>query len=392
MQIAVVTSLYPTPARPFEGIFAARRWEGMLARGHAVRVVHPLPFAPLPLGKYRDLARAPRAEVRSGVPVARPRHLHIPGRPRGNAARFAAKALAELDAGPRPDVVVCDYAWPASALAPLLAARGSAAPPCVVNGRGSDVLQVAGEAGLGDALAQNLRASAGWCAVSQDLVDAMDRLAGRAEGVLVPNGVDTDLFRPGDCREARRGLGLPPDGRVVLVVGHLIPRKDPLLALEAFAAGAPPDARLVFVGRGPLAEELTTRAASLGVADRVVMAGERPPAELCAWYRAADLLLLTSRREGRPNVVLEALASGTPVLATAAGGTGELLDDPRWITADRDPEALGGLLLALLADPPAREALRARVMPLSWTQSLATLEEVLAAAVARGRSKGGRRP
>ncbi|MEZ6013713.1 MAG: glycosyltransferase [Planctomycetota bacterium] len=387
MDIAVVTSLYPTPARPFEGIFAARRWEGMLARGHRVSVVHPLPFAPLPLGKYREIARAPRRETRGGIEIVRPRHLHLPGRPRGNADRFARRALWVLDARPRPDVVVCDYAWPASALAPLLAARGAGAPPCVVNGRGSDVLQVAGEAGLGASLAANLSAANGLCAVSQDLLSVMTGLVPRDDvpSVLVPNGVDTELFRPGDRGAARRELGLQVDCPWVIVVGHLIPRKDPLLALEVFHRGAPDGARLAFVGRGPLAEALASRADALGLSGRVHFAGERPPEELGRWYRAADALLLTSAREGRPNVVLEALATGTPVLATAAGGTGEVLSDPRWLAEGRDPALLGAMLAALLAAPPSRSELCALVEPLSWGHSLATLETLLEEVARRGR-------
>lgn len=396
MKIAVVTSLYPTPARPFEGLFAARRWEGMQSRGHDVRVVQPLPFAPLPIGKYRAIASAPRREVRAGLVVVRPRHWHVPGRPRGNAQRFARRALAALDAGERPDVVVCDYAWPASALAPLLrCARVEASRvrvPCVVNGRGSDVLQVAGEAGLGDRLAEHLRASDGWCAVSQDLVDTLDRLAGDGRrGRLVPNGVDMELFAPGERAAARRALDLPATGRIVLVVGHLIERKDPLLALEAFRLGAQADAQLVFVGRGPLAEALVARAGELGLGARVVLAGERPPEQLRDWYRAADVLLLTSRREGRPNVVLEALASGTPVVATAAGGTGELLRDPRWLAPGRAPEAIGALLAAVLAAPPSAAELRRVVEPLSWTASLDALEHFLSEVVTSVRSQAGAR-
>lgn len=396
MQITVVTSLYPTAARPFEGIFAARRWEGMLARGHAVRIVHPLPFAPVPMGRYRDIARTAREEVRGGIQIVHPRHLHVPGRPRGNATRFARRALARIERGPRPDIVVCDYAWPAAALAPLLASGGVARIPCVVNGRGSDVLQVAGEAGLGADLAACLWAADGWCAVSQDLVDTMDRLAGRTGeqngGRLIANGVDTELFVPGDRAAARARLGQPTEGPLVLVVGHLIPRKDPLLALDAFLRGAPPDARLVFLGRGPLASELEARVAVAGAGARVTLAGERPPEELRDWYQSADLLLLTSRREGRPNVVLEALASGLPVLATAAGGTGELLDDPRWLAADRDPAGLAQKLALLLESPPTAADLRQRVLPLSWSQSLTTLEEWLTAIISKRRLEaGGRR-
>ncbi len=373
MRITVLTSLYPFPARPFEGIFAARRWEAMAQRGHEISVLIPTPWAPLPIGPYRDIAGAPRHETRSGIPVHRPRYLHIPKQAMPNAKRFAKLALKHLD--PATDVVVCDYAWPASMIAPALKRAGV---PCVVNGRGSDVLQVMGETNLGAQLAANLKAAGNWCAVSQDLVDSMDDLAGaEGRGVLVPNGVDSEHFAPGDRCEARKKLDLPTAGPLVLVVGHLIQRKDPLLGLNAFAQGAPANARLCFVGRGPLADSLKAEIERLGLQDRVQLAGERPPAELLHWYRAADLVMLTSTREGRPNVVLEALSCGTPVLATKAGGTGELLPDARFLSESRDPIKLGSMLAELLNNPPASVELRAIAEPLSWENSIQTLEACL---------------
>ena len=385
MRIAVLTSLYPSPELPFEGIFAARRWQGMAARGHTISICIPLPWAPLPIGRYRNIARAPKNEIHGGIPVHRPRYLHLPGRARGNAQRFARVGLAKLPGD--VDCVVCDYAWPASSAATALRAKGIA---CVVNGRGSDVLQVAGEAGLGPELAANLRAAGHWCAVSQDLVDAMDRLAERpGQGLLVPNGVDHHHFTPGERAAARGQLGIEPGGPMVLVVGHLIERKDPILSLESFAQGAPPEARLYFVGRGPLESAVRERAQALGIEDRVTLAGERPPEELLHWYRAADLLLLTSSREGRPNVVLEALACGTPVLATQAGGTGELLPDPSMLSESRDAKLLGDMLRDLLLSPPNPDSLRSMALPLSWEASLQTLEACIEQARSEGASQHG---
>ena len=99
------------------------------------------------------------------------------------------------------------------------------------------------------------------------------------------------------------------------------------------------------------------------------------------WYRAANLLLLTSRREGRPNVVLEALSAGCPVLATSAGGTGELISDPRMLASTRDPEQLGKMLRELLDTPPDSISLRSTVGHLSWAASIDALEGVLEAVV-----------
>jgi glycosyltransferase involved in cell wall biosynthesis len=391
VRIEVLTSLYPDATHPHQGLFAERRWTGMLVRGHEVRVVQPLPRAAswLPLARWRELARVSCRERRSGIEVVRPRYLHLPGRTRGNARAFARAGLACIAGRERPDVVVLDYAWPAAAAASALAARGI---PCVVSGRGSDVLAVAEDARLASELARGLRAAGHWCAVSRDLVQALDRLAGvEGRGVLVPNGVDLRLFRPLERGAALQALGRPQsdgEGRLVLVCGHLIERKDPLLALEVFARAAGPRDRLVFLGRGPLRAPLAAAARARALEARVELLGEVPPERLVLWYGAMDALLLTSRREGRPNVVLEALACGRPVLATEAGGTEELLAPfgERMLCRTRDPAALAGALVALLASPPPPALLRAAVAHLSWEASLETLEGLLAAAAGSGAS------
>jgi len=389
MRIAVLTSLYPSAVRPFEGIFAERRWTGMLARGHAVSVTQPLPRAPLSFGvkSWAEIARM-QSETRGGIDVDRPRYLHVPKRARANARAFAARGLERILAGPAPDVVVADYAWPAARAAAELARRGI---PFVVSGRGSDVLEVAGEAGLADELAADLRSAGHWCAVSRDLLTVMDRLGDRpGRGVLVPNGVDADLFFPRERAAARARLGLDPEETLVLAVGHLIRRKDPLLVLEAWSRWwrrARRPARLVFIGEGPLAEALRGRVAAEGLEERVTLLPRAEPADLAWWYAAADLLVLASWREGRPNVVLEALASGRPVLATEGGGTAELLEGLEGMLArSRDPGQLADAMEHLLARSHAPEALAAHVGGYTWDASLDALEGCLHGAVQEARA------
>ena len=323
----------------------------------------------------------PAREIRGALGVSRPRYLHLPGRPVQNASRFARAAWSQADT---PDVVVCDYAWPAAALAPLCRAEGL---PCLINGRGSDVLEVSGEANLGAELAEYLAEASGWSAVSQDLVRVMDRLGESAgashRGTLIPNGVDQTRFFPREQSACRVQLKLDEGRALVLVVGHLIERKDPLLALEAFDLGAPEDAELLFVGAGPLEGAVRGEIRARGLESRVRCVGEVEPEELALYYGAADLLLLTSTREGRPNVVLEALACGRPVLATAAGGTAELLGDSPMLLEGRDPELLGQRISTLLADAPAENSLQALVEDLTWERSTDTLEAVLRS-LARG--------
>ena len=387
MRIAVLTTLLPLSTRPREGVFALRRWQHMRRRGHLLHVVHPLPWAPPGIGPraWRELGAVGARETVEGLEVEHPRYVHLPGRHLANARRAAARGVAVALAGERPEVAIADYAWPMALAADALAEAGV---PFVVHGRGSDVLQVAGEAGLAAPLAAALRRAGHWCAVSRDLLARMDELGGApGRGRLVANGVDTTTFHVRERGACRARLGLPREGALVLVVGHLIERKDPELALAAFArlAERQPDARLAFVGRGPLEGALREAARRLGLAERVTWAGEVAPEVLVDWYGAADALLLTSRREGRPNVVLEALACGRPVLATAAGGTGELLEGlPGSLVETREPGALAEALARLLARPVDPLALRARSSGFGWDASCVALEACLREAVGGG--------
>ncbi len=379
MNIAVLTSLYPSRVRPFEGIFAERRWVGMLERGHRVRIIHPLPYAPLgPWGRrtWRDIHRMPRREIRSGIEIHRPRYVHVPAWPIWSARSFARSGVEEILRGDRPDVVLADYAWPAAAAAPLIASKRI---PFLISGRGSDVLQVGEDARLTSHLGEFLNIAGHWCGVSSELVRAMDRLAGRPGcGSLVPNGVDLELFRPVARDEARRALGLATAGALVLVVGHLIERKDPVLALQCFATSGVEDGLLVFVGSGPLERRVRIEGRKHGLVRRLRIVGGQDPQTLAMWYGAADCVLLTSRREGRPNVVCEALACGRPVLATPVEGSREILDGmPGLLAPSREPEVLGRALRALLAAPPSPETLRNAVAGQTWSRSLERLEDCL---------------
>jgi glycosyltransferase involved in cell wall biosynthesis len=134
---------------------------------------------------------------------------------------------------------------------------------------------------------------------------------------VIPNGIDTQRFRPVDA-----GISAAP---TIVTVGRLVNQKNHALFLQAASRLLPrcPDLRFVIVGDGPLRGELEERARTLEIADRVTFAGERHDVDTI--LRRASLFWLTSRWEGMPNVVLEAMASGLPVIATDVGGTRELI-------------------------------------------------------------------
>ena len=198
----------------------------------------------------------------------------------------------------------------------------------------------------------------------------------------VPKGVDAELFRPTGAN-LRQALGLA-DRRIVLSVGRFVPIKNMALLIEALAKMAPadPSLHLLLVGEGPELQSLKEQAAHLDVTRAVTFAGYVPQAEMAPYYRTADLFALGSDFDNSPNVVLEAMACGLPVVATEVGGVAEYVA-PRGgaLVPRRDPMAMAGVLGDWMSSVERRRAAgafnRQRVLQeFSWRASASRLLEV----------------
>jgi glycosyltransferase involved in cell wall biosynthesis len=186
------------------------------------------------------------------------------------------------------------------------------------------------------------------------------------------NGVDLTRFQPQPVAAARQRLGLPA-GPILLMVGHLVELKGHRLAIDALALlrRTHPEARLVIVGDGPERQRLERQAVECGLVSAMRFVGAVPNSDLAEWYSAADVLVLASSREGSPNVVLEALACGTPVAATRVGGVPEIVDDPAVgsLTDERTAQALSDAIRRTLAAKTDRARIRAHAERFGWQQT-----------------------
>lgn len=177
---------------------------------------------------------------------------------------------------------------------------------------------------------------------------------------VLPTGVEVDVFTPGDQAVARRSLGLPLAGPLLLSVGRLDREKSLDLLLTAFAhiATAIPQGRLLLVGQGKETTRLKALGRRLGCGDRIDFVGGLPREALPAYYRAADLLLFTSLTETQGLVLSEAHACGLPAVAVRAPGVDETIrDGETGFLTKPDTRELAESALRLLLDSPGRRAM-----------------------------------
>ena len=210
-------------------------------------------------------------------------------------------------------------------------------------------------------------AASGSIGVCKALIDSLEQLgADPVKLHTLRNGVDLERFTPEPRELARQRLGLQTQGPYLLSVGHLIERKGHHIAIEALVAL--PGVTLLIAGSGPEERALKSLASRLGVSDRVHWAGVVPQTELKWWYSAADVLTLCSSREGWANVLLEAMACGTPVIATDIWGTSEVVSTEAAgrLMARRDARALADAWHDLMSAMPARAATRQYAEGFSW--------------------------
>lgn len=334
IRLLTFSTLYPSSVRPGHGIFVETRLRELVSSGEVEsRVIAPVPwfFSTHPkFGEYARMARSPQRETRHGLDVHYPRYALLPKVGMNIApmtlalgARRAVQNL--LDEGYDFDVIDAHYYYPDGVAAALLARHFK--KPFTVTARGSDINLIASYPIPRKWMCWASKRAAASIGVSGALTEAMRKLGMPTPSLhTMPNGVDLNLFRIHPQAGARSELGWP-HCPTLLSVGNLVENKGHHIAIESLAQL--PDFRLVISGEGPERQALEQLGSQLGVSSRLVFLGRVDQARLAICYSAADILVLPSSREGWPNVLLESIACGTPVVATRVGGIPEIVNSPQ---------------------------------------------------------------
>lgn len=387
-RVLVITSLFGLPWDPTRAMFNQQQFD-RLAQRVDLTVLVAVPWTSA-LSRPLQYWRAGRAGRARWPYVDYFIFWHIPGAARSfHIPLFIASLLLQrlrLVFLRRWDVLFGSWGHPDAAAVGLIGQwRGV---PTLAKVHGSDVNLYSNELRRGRQLVAGLARCDRVFAVSAALASRLVQIGVPAARVqLNYNGVDTARFRPQSRVQARSALGVPAAAQVVLFIGNLLPAKGAFDLLEAFARLAQwPQLQLVYVGDGPARDGLVGRAAALGLADRVRLAGKIPHAELPAWLAAAHLLCLPSHNEGVPNVVLEAMACGVPVVATRVGGIPEVVPEVAGLLVPpRDSEALRRALEIALGRSWDHAAISAHAAMFSWQANIdRTCEAIEAVLAARG--------
>ncbi len=392
LRVLTLSTLFPDAARPNFGVFVERQTLGLAAHPDVdLRVVAPIGLPPYPLStiaRYRPLAEQPDYEHWRGLDVHRPRFITIPGTGGRFHPALLARRLVPLLTDLRRsfafDVIDAEFFFPDGPAAVALGRRFGV--PVSIKARGADIHHWGNAPATRDAIVAAGSQAAGLLAVSAALRDDMIALGMPADCIAVHHtGVDAVRFAPRDRNEEKARLGV--DGPLVLSVGALIARKGHDIVIDAVTRL--PGVSLFIAGEGPDRAALEAQAQTAGVADRVRLLGSVPHAELPTLFAAADVMALASASEGLANAWVEALASGTPIVITAAGGAREVVDRAAAgrIVA-RTPDAFAAAIAELLLAPPPPDQVRGASARFTWAANTAALYGHLTALVA-GRSSSG---
>jgi glycosyltransferase involved in cell wall biosynthesis len=342
-RVVMVASSFPRFRGDTVGTFMEPIARGLAARGHEIHIVlpwHPRWTRPLRddgvtfhLFRYAPLARLNVFGYAGALEAdERLRGAAIAATPLAAAAGWhAARSVARaIDA----TIVHGHWVVPGG----VIAAAAAGSRPLVISLHGSDVFVAERHAAVGRAARWALGSAAYVTACSEDLRQRALRLGADARrSRTIPYGVDCTRFKPDPAArvDLRTRWGLAADAEVVLAAGRFVRKKGFEYLIDAVARLAParPRLRLVLAGAGDLRAELEGRIAARGIADRTVLPGVLLQDEVAAALAAADVGVVPSVRDpsgnvdGLPNVVLETLASGTPLVASPAGGIGAVVKD-----------------------------------------------------------------
>ena len=396
MRVLIISNNFPNSAEPVRGIFIYQIVKA-LRKKCDVEVVAPLPWIPKftakRLSSNYPFAQVPAEEFINGIKLYHPRYLVIPkvlGFMHGVFLFVPLfRLIKRLDRKQNLNVLNAHWIFPdgiATAWVGKLLKK-----PVVLTGLGCDLNYYPSLPFRRRFIKKALNKADIVTTVGRELKRTVVRLGIPEQKIFpIPNGVDFNLFNLISREEARRRLQIENVGPLLVTVSSLDEAKGGrylIQAIKEMGHDFDDPARIMVVGDGPLREDLLLQAKQLGIANRVVLVGKRPHHEIPLWMNAADLFCLPSIREGQPNVILEALACGTPVVASNVGSIPEMIQaENGGIAEAADPKSLAQKILDCLECAWDRKVIRNSIERFTWEDSAELYMQAYLRAMGRGKS------
>ncbi len=385
MKILVITNLYPNALEPTRGAYN-RQQILALSKFASLKVVAPVPWS-LPLKmikKWYHASQVPRQETIDGFEVFHPRYFMTPKIGRSFYGVFffisIVPAVLKIYRTFKFDALYVPWAYPDGVGAYFISRVVK--KPIVIGLLGTDINEYLKYFIRRKFILHSLRNSQGIIAVSRKLKDkVVERGIDPDKVKVLYNGVNRSIFKPMEKSSCREKLGLSANEKIVLFIGNLVPVKGIPFLLEAFSLARQRgmDAKLVIIGDGTLRSDLESKARSLHLEDSVHFTGIQPHDRIALWMNASDLLCLPSINEGCPNVVLESLSCGIPVVASNVGGIPELIEDRKQgiLVEPANAEMLAAAITETLQKSWDKDTIARSSTIMSWDENAGIVASML---------------
>lgn len=397
MKILTVTTLFPNGNDLKHGVFIKNRLVHLVEDFKQIdaKVIAPVPWFPIrmksgPLAEYAKYVGVKSRETVEGLDVYHPRYLVIPKIGMYItpiflflSVWFCARQLKKQ--GFDYEVIDGHYFFPDGVAVAMLSKVTKV--PAMISARGSDIHQIANFPIARKAIRWAVKHSAAVAAVCKALLDSIRTFSDvNDKGYVLRNGVDLNFFELSDDttqRQCKEEWGVEPHRKLIVCVGRLIELKGHHLVIEALLAH--PDSDLIIAGDGPEQINLEKLIKTLDLSSRVRLAGPLVPNKLKRLYQAADAMVLASSREGWANVLLEAMACGTPVVATNLWGTPEVVGAKEaGVLVERSVEALSEGIHTLFSLELARADTRRYAEGFDWYETSKAQFEIFTDLLSKG--------
>ncbi|OGJ49258.1 hypothetical protein A2335_01755 [Candidatus Peregrinibacteria bacterium RIFOXYB2_FULL_32_7] len=380
MKILIITNLYKNKKEPGKAEYHTQQFKA-LSEISDIQIVSPIPYL-----KFLT-KEVPLEDEVDGIKVYYPRYFVMPKIMRSLYWLFfymgVIGCVKRIKKDFDFDVVLSMWVYP-DGVASLFIGK-SLGIPVVIGALGSDINLNMKFSIRRKLIAYAMNKCQNVLAVSSGLKGKMIEMGVDTDKIhVIYNGVDKELFQPLDKVQCRKELGLPLDKKIILHIGNHVHVKGVDILIEA-VAGLSGEYCVVMVGDGNLTSQLKEKVSSGKYRVNVLFPGRISHNEIPVWINAADIFCLPSRNEGHPNVIMEALACGTPVVASKVGGIPEVInsEDLGILVEPENVEALYQGISSSFKRKWDRDVMCKRVEGFSWKDNAEKLKEILKEAVSR---------